>query len=344
MATRPTFDDAGVAITARFGRAVARLLLKRHAAGEAFNLTVILLSESLAEDIDGRHALPAPLLSNGNDPLGDSIWLVQAEIRNAFAVKQSLSDPGGAFIWINEAGFGSRPAIVVDARSPDWAARLYPCGVHLVEFWIEIDLSEGPIPREHIQGTIARFWEQGLRTPELCRLGGAVSVWENASAGIPKPRPEQKIQARLRDTLIGAYPRRRIRAEVRTEEGRADIFIISDTTADSGAPAQMTDWALELKALCDKTSTGNHLGPQETCNAITKGVVQARAYRSAQNGVNAALCCFEMRQADENDGQCFAHVKDHAEQHGIQLWRWFLYRSTDDARMDRYHSISAQGD
>lgn len=230
---------------------------------------------------------------------------------------------------------------MVDGRSSDWAARLYPCGLHLLEFWIEIDLSEGPIPKENLHGTITRFWEQGLRTPELCRLGGAVSVWEKAPAGIPKPRPEQRIQSRLRDTLIGAYPTRLIRAEVRTEEGRADIFIIGDTTAYSGAPAQMTDWALELKALCDKTSTGGHLGPQITRDAITKGVVQARAYRSTQNGVQAALCCFEMRAADEDDGQCFAHVKDEAEQHGVHLWRWYLYRSADAARMARYHSDCA---
>ena len=202
---------------------------------------------------------------------------------------------------------------------------------------MEIDLTARPIPRQHLHNTITRFWEQGLRTPELSRLS-AQPVWENAAAGIPKPRPEQRIQSRLRDTLFGAYPRRSIRAEVRTEEGRADIFIVGDTTAHSGAPAQMTDWVLELKALCDKTSTGGHVGDQNARGAVTKGVVQARAYRSTQNGVQAALCCFEMRASDEDDAQCFAHVNDEATTNGIELWRWVLYRSADDARMARYHS------
>jgi hypothetical protein len=338
MATHPAFDDAGVTITARFGRAVARLLLKRLVASETFNFSIFLLSESLADDVIERDTAPAPLLSNGNDRIGDAVWLVQAEIRNAYAVKDDLpEDAGSAFQRIRDTNFGTRPAIVVDARSSDWVARLYPSGIDFPDLWIEIDLAARPIPKEHLQNTITRFWEQGLRTPELSRLS-AQPVWENAAAGMPKPRPEQRIQSRLRDTLFGAYPRRSIRAEVRTEEGRADIFIVGDTTAHSGAPAQMTDWVLELKALCDRTSTGGQVGDREARDAMKKGVVQARAYRSTQNGVQAALCCFEMRGTEEDDAQCFDHVKDEATTHGIDLWRWVLYRSADDARMARYRS------
>ena len=76
IATHPAFDDAGVTITARFGRAVARLLLRRLVASESFNFSIFLLSQSLAEDITGRNVAPAPLLSNGNDPIGDAVWLV----------------------------------------------------------------------------------------------------------------------------------------------------------------------------------------------------------------------------------------------------------------------------
>jgi len=337
MATHPAFDDAGVTITARFGRAVARLLLRRLVASESFNFSIFLLSQSLAEDITGRNVAPARLLSNGNDPIGDAVWLVQAEIRNAYAVEDDLpDDAGAAFQRISDVGLGTHPAIVVDARSPDWAARLYPSGLDSAEFWIAIDLTAYPISKDHLRDTISRFWEQGLRTLELSRLS-AQPVWENAADGIPNPRPEQRIQSRLRDTLFGAYPRRSIRAEIRTEEGRADIFIVGDITAHSGAPAQMTDWLLELKALCDRTNTGGHIGNQGARDAVTKGIVQARAYRSTQNGVQAALCCFEMRATEEDDAQCFAHVNDEATTNAIHLWRWVLYRSADDARMARYH-------
>jgi hypothetical protein len=152
MATNPAFDDAGVTIIGRFARAVAKLLVLRQAAAETVCLSIFILSESLAADITGRASLvAAPLLSNGNDPIGQSVWLVQAEIRNAYALSRELADdPGSAFQWVKDAGLSNYPVIVVDGRRTEWAARLYPMGVEKAEGWFEIDLSEKPIPRDQV--------------------------------------------------------------------------------------------------------------------------------------------------------------------------------------------------
>ncbi len=337
MATHPKFSDAGTGVHARFARAVALLLLPRQTSEETPGFCVFVQSDSLASDIEERVATPAPFLGNGNDPIIGNLWLVQTELKNAFGIDGPLPSHSALFQHIATVGLGSRAAIVVDARTQPWQPRFYPYGTDDAEFWIAIDLSDGPIPETQMKTTIDRFWNQGLRTPEAGRQSEN-PIWKNAATGIPNPRPEQRIQWRLRDTLIGAFPRRHIRAETRTDEGRGDIFVMADTTARSGTPAQSTDWVLELKVLCDMTSTGNSISDakRKSDEALDKGVVQTIAYRAEQNGVQAALCCFEMRKTDEDDDACFATVISKAQENDVRLWRWCLFRDVNDARMSRY--------
>jgi hypothetical protein len=337
MATHPDFRDAGTDVRARFARAIASLLVRRLPRGEPDGFCVFVQSDSLAADVDSRTVTPMPFLGTGNDEIVGSTWLVQAELKNAYRLDGSAPSHASLLDHLVTVGFGSRPTIIVDARSQPWQPRLYPYGASEPDLWIAIDLSDSPVPEANMKDTVDRFWNQGLRTPELARQSN-VPIWINATQGVPHPRPEQRIQWRLRDTLIGAFPRRYIRAETRTEEGRSDIFIIADVAAMAGTPAQSTDWVLELKVLCDMTSTANAIADAKAKadEALEKGVVQAIGYRTVQNGVQAALCCFEMRSTDEDDETCFACIKAKAEQTRVRLWRWHLFRDVNDARMARY--------
>ncbi len=339
MATTPDFDDADIPAAARFSRAVADLLSKRQAAGEQFPLAVFLMSDSLAADVRERNTEHVPLLANGNDPIGARIWLAQAQVRNAYALATPLSDAAEAFQMVSTGGLSNRPAIVVDGRAATWHASLYPRGLAFPEMWLRMDLSDGPIAEADLKATIHRFWYQGLRTPDVARQS-PIKIWKSAADGWPEQGPEGRLQGRLRDVLFGAYPRRKIRAEVKNEEGRADIFIVGHATAASGVPAQVTDWVLELKALCDKTTNGGNVDETTVRAAVTKGVAQATLYRDTQNGVQAAVCCFDMRSTDEDDEACFAHVKTAAEAREVRLWRWPLFRAADDARMASFASLN----
>lgn len=342
MASHPRFEDAGVGIVARFARAAADLVFRRQPTGEAAGFSAIVLSDSVRVDAGRTGAENAPMLGNANDPVVGAVWIAQAELKSAARLVFSGSDAKDLFALLADSGLASKPVVLVDTRSIAWHARLYPEGIEDDDFWIAMDIAEGPISEAAIRETLDNFWRQCLRTPTLANTLEH-RLWGDAGGGVPMPRPEQRVQARLRDTLVGAFTRRRIRSEVWTEEGRGDIFIIADTTAVSGTPAQSTDWVLELKALCDMTSTGNKIGDAEvrTKEAISKGVVQATSYRSAQNGVQAALCCYEMRSSDRDDASVFAHVANAAASQGVRLWRWVVFRSDNDARMKAHAMVSA---
>jgi hypothetical protein len=89
---------------------------------------------------------------------------------------------------------------------------------------------------------------------------------------------------------------------------------------------------LELKALCDRTTTGKLVGKAKITAAIKKGLEQIVAYRDGFNANRGALCCYDMRSNDEGADTCFAHITKSAEVQKAPLWRWYLYRSTDSSR------------
>jgi len=95
----------------------------------------------------------------------------------------------------------------------------------------------------------------------------------------------------------------------------------------------VNEWVLELKALCDKTSTtGNPVPESNIREAVEGGLEQAIGYKTSLHAVNAALCCFDMRATDEGDEKCFEHVANAAAAESVPLWRWYLYRSTKHSR------------
>ena len=193
-----------------------------------------------------------------------------------------------------------------------------------------------------MKATLATFYETVLRTPSAITQGNGARIWNDASKGIPEPRPEERIQGRLLDTLKGSYPKHTWRAEPVTEDGRADIVATRKVTAE-GRPATITEWVLELKALADMTSTGKPVAASVVAGAIESAVEQAIAYRCNHNAERAAACYFDMRREDVGDDECFSKIVEIARDENIPLWRWYLYRRMSAARADRgYLKSSAE--
>jgi hypothetical protein len=101
------------------------------------------------------------------------------------------------------------------------------------------------------------------------------------------------------------------------------------------------EWVLELKALTDRTETGNTVGPADIKGRIEEGITQAIAYRNQEHANKAALCCYDMRTSDEGDIACFTEVRDEASREAIILWRWFLHRTSAALRTFERHSRNA---
>jgi len=132
--------------------------------------------------------------------------------------------------------------------------------------------------------------------------------------------------------LLGRWPRLFVRAEVINEDGRLDLEVFAKLKDPVGENVVKILWILELKALADKGSTGSKVYDTTIRAAIKKGLGQALAYREAQHGNQIALCCFDMRATNLTDAEVFKEIATEANDNDVRLWRWYLYRSTEEAR------------
>ena len=323
---------AGSSLTTRFSRRVSALVAARAGRGESGQFTVFLQSEALFDDAQRCTHSEAPLLKNGADAVGDRVWLSTASLSTSFELLLQWSDAGSLFQAIRQAGLGAIPAVVVDWRSGVPVGSLFKSGLDDLEDLEPVFFENAPVSADQMKQVLDNFYERSLRTPLLIVQGHAKRVWKDAGHGVPESRPEEAIQGRLLDALKAVFARHELRAEPVTEDGRADIVISMKTLSAIGLPAVVNEWVLELKALADRTTTDNPVPPGKIPEAVRGGLEQAIAYKTQLNAVNAALCCYDMRTNNESDDACFAHIKADASAQNIPLWRWYLFRSTEESR------------
>lgn len=325
--------DAGASPLTRFARKLAGLVRLRSEKGEN-GVAIFLKSDALAEDLGGRKSKEVPLLANGNDVVSNRIWVAGAGLGTAYALESEASEIGDMYQWIRDAGLGRLPAFVADFRGERPSARLHQDGVELktVDNYLAIDFKEEPIASEEMKAALDHFHLKSLRTPALIVEGHAQRIWKKSTHGWPESRPEERIHGRLMDTLRARFTRHSVRAEVHSDEGRVDIVVWTKTPDGAGHASMRNDWVLELKALADRTTTGKPV-PKRTCEkSVEDGVTQAISYRASITALRAALCCYDMREKDRGDAECFKRVSRRAAREKIELWRWFLFRSAAKAR------------
>ena len=324
---------AGASLTTRFSRRVsAELVAVRAGRGEQGQFTVFLQSEALLDDAHRCAHSETPLLANGVDPVADRILLSTASLRTSFELFLQWSDSASLFQAVRGAGLGDVPAVVVDWRTGTPLGLLFRSGLANPEDVEPIIFDDAPITPATMKEVLDRFYERSLRTPHLVIAGHAKRVWREAGKGIPEERPEEVIQGRLMEALKAVFSRHDLRAERVTDDGRADIVVSMKSHTLVGLPAVVNEWVLELKALTDRTHTGNAKSPSDIPAAVRGGLEQAIGYRTQLNAIHAALCCYDLRAGDCGDDQCFAHVATDAQAHQVPLWRWYLFRSTEASR------------
>lgn len=332
--------EAGASLTSRFCRRVSDLVVSRIAKGENGPFTIFLKSEAILQDIKCCDHIETPLLANGQDTISGKVWLSTASLASAYELLLTWTDQSTLFQTIRGAGLGHTPALVIDWRPTRPLGTLFREGLNQPETIESVLFEEAPITIAEMKSVLDRFYERSLRTPALVVEGHATRIWKEAAKGIPEHRPEEKIQGRLTDILKSWFSRHEVRAEPVTQDGRADIVVYTKALTQQHIPAIVNEWVLELKALCDMTNTGNSVPPAAIPEAVKAGLEQVIGYRVRLNAVNGAVCCYDMQKEDQGDECCFNHVREPAANCKIQLWRWYVFRSTDDSRAARNYLSS----
>lgn len=325
-------SEAGASLSTRFVRQVSSLVAARSAVGESGEFSVFIRSESLISDLAKVAYSEFPLLMNGQDTVSDRAWISTASLNATYNLTLAWTDQASLYTAVRATGLGHLPALVVDWRPARPLGHFYPDGLGSPDLADRVIFEDIPISEDEMKEAMDNFYNRSLRSPLLIAEGHADRVWSDAAKGIPRDRPEEKIQGRLTDALKSRFARHDVRAEPVTADGRADVIVYRRTLSLQNLPAVQTQWVLELKALCDMTSNGTATGSSHIPEAIKSGLEQVVAYKGQLSALRGAVCCFDMQKKDHGDNAIFNHIAASAQQLGIDLWRWFLFRSTADSR------------
>jgi len=320
-------ENAGASPTQRFVRYISDLVKMRLEAGEASGVSIILRSDALESDVEGRNCTRHPYLRTGQDALSQKVFISNAVLGLAYAIPIDVADD--EMLAVQKAGLGKLPALIIDWRGDIPRAALYGSGVDHPDDVQDVYLTESDISPADLKAGLDEFYKKRLRTPSLVVQGHSIRIWgEKPSLGWPADRPEERIQGVLMNHLQARYTRFDIRAETANDDGRLDLKISAKLYDGTGEKIIKNVWVLELKALTDRTVNGNPVPKATVEEAILKGLTQAISYKDADHINQAALCCFDMRATDDGDDAAFSAVVEEANDNDIHLWRWFLYRGS----------------
>lgn len=339
----PFPDNAGASPAERFVLKVSALVRVRQAQGDSGGVAVFLQSDALQSDAEGCGGSFHPFIATGNDPITDKVWLSNATLGGAYALDVDCSDQAVIFEKVRTSGFEKLPALVIDWRGAVPAGRFYARGLGNLDHVQEVLLAYTEISPEDLKTCLDTAHRTALETPQRVGEGHAEQIWTDASKGWPAHRPEERIQGKLINHLRARYTQHVVRAERKNDDGITDLMIFAHTQDVAGQKIVVNEWVLELKALTDRTETGNTIGPADIKKRISDGLTQAISYRSEEHARHAALCCYDMRANDEGDEACFAEIRDDAANETVVLWRWYLFRSSKALRTEKQAAKKVSG-
>jgi hypothetical protein len=327
-------SDAGLPLQIRFLIGVVRLIRIRQEKIAAEPDTqhgedlpaVFFFSPQLPDSLEAFQLQRSPMLNNGLTPLGDRFWFVGPLGNYGRALDlQGWSDDAEVFDRAGELGIDGLPAVLLDNRHDPVELRHFPKGLGDPEIAEVVSLGGRDISIEEVLGHVRRAHETNMKTPKL--IPRDLKLWENASKHRPVEQAEKRIQTILRIALAGAMPATVIHEEPNIPAGRIDLEI----QEYRGVGVVISHALLELKVLRSYGSTGKPVSAAEVEEVITEGISQAAAYRDDHETKAAALCCFDMRKSESGE-QCFAAVREPAEEKKVALGVYYLFASARRSR------------
>jgi hypothetical protein len=322
--------EAGSTPIERFTRRVAQLVEGRFERGEAKGVSVFLRSLAIKEDVKDRKTKPIPMLGNGEDAISQQVLISNTALTHAHVLE--IVPDEHIFSTLEAHGLDSLPAFFVDWRGDKPKAMLFRSGVSNPEDVEHIYLSSHEMTADELKAVLDQFYDQRMRTPQRMTEGHGQKVWEKPANGWPALKPEERIQGKLITFLRGKIHPLETGPEIPNADGRLDISIYAKLTDLNGDRIVKKIWVIELKALTDRTTKGDPVPASSVQDALEKGLRQAISYRESIHAIRAALCCYDMRATDLGDEEVFAPIRAAADEEKVQLWRWYLHRSSESWR------------
>lgn len=325
-------SQASIAIEALAKALAARM---RHQAwpSDSKVLAVFLVTDR-ARDL-GRQiaASQEPIIDNGSKVFNGRLWVASYGFKSGYSLPFASSTDAEIFNEVDKLKLGSHPAFVFDPNATDPELRYYPEGLAEPERVQRIVIAQSNFTLEALDKVLKRFHESNIVTPDAAVA--EQTPWTDAAKYWPRVNTEAFLQGLLRSALSVAFLDFSIRFEVRGNEGRCDLLIVSPHKSQHHA--WLYHAALELKVLRSFSSGGKSIAKTRTAKAISDGLLQAIAYKSEQSAEVGMLCCFDMRTPAHCDGDgCFSPVAKKAESSAVELRRYRLFGSSADLRAEKH--------
>lgn len=330
-------SDIAVASEDPLRRSVGRLLTvvrKRDkqpgAAGDAKRVSIFLLVKHPRRTAERFASAHYPLFANGSMPLTGKIWLTQEALSTGYAIDFAGDEPAAAFAVVtSDNELNSAPAIVFDPRPSPREVRFYPRGLCHDDECMSVDIKNEALTAESVMAELEGFYQRCLLTPSSAKA--SPRIWTNAGRFFPAENTEGLIQELLQVSLMAAFSNDDgdIRHEQPSALGRADLLVWQKGPVGTGTRTCIA--CLELKVLRSFHATGTAVPAAVCVQAVVDGYDQIRAYKHNHDPNLAALCCYDMRSADEGNVIFEPHT-EHAAANGISLCRWYLFNSSKAAR------------
>jgi hypothetical protein len=296
-------------------------------------LAVFLITDRARELGNKIAATREPIIDNGSKPFGGRLWVASNNFTSGYWLPFRGGDDAAVFGEVEMMGFGDHPAIVFDPSATDLELRYYPRGLSDMDRVHRFVIAQYNFTLESLDKVLKRFHEYNIITPDA--VLGEQDPWKKASHYFPRPNTESFLQGWLKSVLSVAFLDHIIRFEVRGNEGRCDLLVVSPHK--SQANAWLYHAALELKVLRSFTAGGKSVPATKSAKAVSDGLLQAIAYKREHAAELGMLCCFDMRVPKHCNGDgCFAGIGKKAEKNLIELRRYRLYGSSADLRADKY--------
>jgi hypothetical protein len=327
-------DPAEVDRIGRFCQNVAKLLVLRRKKETKDFCIFVLWSRSDKPTIDALVNIPH--VGNGNDAISGDIWLTNHALNhNSWKLPDKAINQDNLHEELENIALSQFTTIVVDWRTGEPQAQVLIGGVSGQES-LKLHLEDEPISLLSLKTVMDSIYENNFRNPTVVRSSEHGKLWVDAAKGWPAPKPEAVIQGQIKTALQTAFPLHDTKPEIINDDGRADLIISRKVKSELGHPTRRTDWLLEFKALRDKTPTGKKFSSPTPSEALNSGITQLLGYSPHVDPLERSLCCFDLRENDEGDGNCFACIESISKEKQIHTWRWYCHRSTPAAREARY--------
>ena len=322
-------DDTDISDESRFVSGVVQLLIKRtaelDARGESENTDIaIFVLRSIPPD-SVSEARRVPMFDNGRTVVVGRLWFTSAPVASAKYVSLPADDDDDArFSFVtDELELGSQPTLIFDPRTSTPELRWYPYGLGQADNYELMPLSGNVNPQDVFEA-IDHLYRECFVTPGSLPL--VQLLWQEPDRHWPNRLAEKMLQSHLKSGLVLRFPYCKVRHEQTQTSGRTDLEIEQPHHPDRSTVTR--HGIMELKVLSSYGSTGSTVSDVESERKIVEGVQQAAAYRNDKESRWTSLCCFDMREVNIGDSQCFAHVREFADDQAVELRRWFIYANS----------------